>query len=148
MRLSDYISDVAPQRGGRGGKGKGGAAQQAADDTPQPTWEGTPGNFDGLYLNILLPEMRNQKDIRLLEYWDNKIKREGEAATRSQKTFEIDKFNQVRRPSLIWSRDQDLLRVGQKNRAIADMFAQIKAFPTHPDAPGWIAELELMLAPT
>ncbi|HEV7405591.1 MAG TPA: hypothetical protein VGO11_21780 [Chthoniobacteraceae bacterium] len=150
MRLSDYITDVAPQKGrGGGGKGKTAAAQAALpDDAPAPSWEGTPGNFDGIYQNILLPEMRNVKDLRLLEYWDNKIKREGEAATRSQKTFEIEKFNQVRRPSLIWSRDQDLIRVGQKNRGIADMFAQIKAFPTHPEAAGWIAELEGLLTPT
>jgi hypothetical protein len=161
MRLGDYINDVAPQRrGGGGGGGKGRAANPTAaaaraaaadaDDAaaPAPVWEGTPGNFDGIYTNILLPEMRNNKDVRIVEYWDNKIKREGEAATRSQKTFEIDKFNQVRRPSLMWSRDQDLAKVGQRNRAIADMFALIKAFPTHPKAPGWINELEQMLAPT
>jgi hypothetical protein len=155
MRLSDYINDVAPQKGrGGGGKGKGGNAGTgggAATDDPfgtNPVWEGTPGNFDGIYQSILLPEMRNAKDVRLIEYWDNKIKREGEAATRSQKTFEIDKFNQMRRPSLMWNRDQDLAKVGQRNRAIADMFAQIKAYPAHPEAASWIAELEQMLAPT
>jgi hypothetical protein len=118
------------------------------DEPAGPGWESTPGNFDGIYQNILLPEMRALKDVRIIEYWDNKIKREGEAATRSQKTFEIDKFNQVRRPSLIWSRNQDLAAVGQRNRAIADMFAQIKAFPNHPEASAWIMELEQMLAPS
>ncbi len=54
----------------------------------------------------------------------------------------------MRRPSLIWSRDEDLARVGQRNRAITDMFALIKTFPTHPEAAAWIAELEMMLAPT
>jgi hypothetical protein len=148
MRLSDYITDVAPQKGRGGGKNKPAPVFAVpGDDAPAPSWEGTPGNFDGIYTNILLPEMRDMKDLRLLEYWDNKIKREGEAATRSQKTFEIDKFNQVRRPSLIWSRDEDLARVGQKNRAMADMFTQIKTFPTHPEAAAWIAELEMMLAP-
>jgi hypothetical protein len=145
MRLSDYINDVAPQKG-RGGKAK--AAVAAADDGSAQAWEGTPGSFDGIYQNILLPEMRTAKDVRIIEYWDNKIKREGEAATRSQKTFEIDKFNQMRRPSLMWSRDQDLAKVGQRNRAIADMFTLIKSFPAHPEAAGWIAELEQMLAPT
>jgi hypothetical protein len=143
MRLSDYITDVAPQKG-RGGKARG-AAQ--ADDAPAPSWEGTPGNFDGIYQSILLPELRAQKDLRLREYWDNKIKREGEAATRSQKTFEIDKFNKERRPSLLWSRDQDLIRVGMRNYAIGDMFTLIKTYPTHPEASGWIAELEGLLAP-
>lgn len=148
MRLGDYITDLAPQKGRGGGKngGKAGAGVATTEEYAA-SWEGTPGNFDGIFQSILLPEMRNQKDIRLLEYWNEKLKREGEAATRSQKTFEIDKFNQVRRPSLLWQRNQDLIRVGQKNRAITDMFAQIKAYPTHPEAASWIAELEVILAP-
>lgn len=144
MRLGDYITDVAPPKKG-GGRARSAAA---ADDAPAPSWEGTPGSFDGIYQSILLPEMRDMKDLRVREYWDNKITREGEAATRSQKTFEIDKFNQVRRPSLLWSRNEDLARVGQRNRAITDMFGLIKTYPTHPEAAAWIAELELMLAPT
>lgn len=149
MRLGDYISDLAPQKG-RGNRGKGGGTATAAA-TPSDevsSWEGTPGNFDGIYQAILLPEMRNQKDIRLLEYWDNKITRERDAVNRTKKDFEIDKFNKERRPSLLWQRDQDLAKVGQRNRAITDMFLQIKTFPTHPEAASWIAELETMLAPT
>ncbi len=78
MRLADYITDVAPPKKGGGRQPKSAAA---ADDAPAPTWEGTPGSFDGIYQSILLPEMRDMKDLRLLDYWDNKIKREGESAT-------------------------------------------------------------------
>ena len=37
-------------------------------------WEGTPGNYDGIYEKTILPELRAQRDPRAIEYWDLKIK--------------------------------------------------------------------------
>ena len=110
-------------------------------------WENTPGNYDGIYRNIVLPELRQQKDIRVLEYWDGKLKREAEAATKTKLSFEVDKFNTQRRPSLIWSRTQEYIALGQKNRAITDMYNLIRSFPMHPEADEWIGKLEAMLLP-
>jgi hypothetical protein len=154
MRLGEYLSETGPQPRGRaggrgaGGQGKsGGAAQEAAAGEQTGTWELTPGSYDGIYQQILLPEMRLLKDTRVVDYWDYRLKREADIASRSKLTFEIDKFNQVRRPQILWSRAVDLARVGQKNRAIDTMFKQIKEYPTHPDASTWITELEGLLAP-
>lgn len=110
-------------------------------------WEMTPGNYDGIYTNIVLPEMRQQKDVRLFEYWDGKLKREAEAATKSKLLFEVDKFNTIRRPTLLWNRTQEFVHVGQKNRAITEMYNLIKAFPLHPEADTWIGVLEALVAP-
>ncbi len=87
------------------------------------------------------------KDPHVVDYWDAKLRHESEGATRSKLTFEVDKFNTVRRPQLLWSRSQDLATIGHKNRAAAEMFTLIKTFPTHPDAPGWIDQLQTLLAP-
>jgi hypothetical protein len=95
-------------------------------------WEASPGNVDGIYQTVVLPELRAAKDPRILEFWDMKIRREAEAITRSSPAFEIEKFNQVRRPELIWSRAQDMVLVGQRNRGISEMLAVIKANPAHP----------------
>jgi hypothetical protein len=110
-------------------------------------WEMTPGNYDGIYSSILLPEMRAQKDVRIFEYWDGKLKREAEAATKSKLMFEVDRFNTVRRPILLWNRTQEFVNLGQKNRAATEMYNLIKAFPLHPDADTWIAALEALVAP-
>ncbi|MDB6172165.1 MAG: hypothetical protein JWL59_1476 [Chthoniobacteraceae bacterium] len=110
-------------------------------------WEQSPGNVEGIFQNVILPELRLEKDARVLEFWDMKIKREGEAAARTGLSFESDKFTQTRRPELLWKKAQDELLLGQKNRAITDMFTLIKSFPTHPSAGAWVTRLEQVLLP-
>lgn len=110
-------------------------------------WEMSAGNLDGIYNRIILPELRTSKDPRLLEYWDMRLKREAESASRSKLAFDQEKFNQVRRPELLWSRAQDLLILGQRNRAISEMFALVKAYPAHPRASEWVAAIEQALTP-
>lgn len=110
-------------------------------------WEFNAGNLDGIYRNIILPELRAQKDQRVFEYWDAKMRRESDVATQSKLAFEIEKFNSVRGPSLLWNRAQELVAIGQKNRAATEMFGLIKKYPNHPDADQWVNTLEQLLAP-
>ncbi|MEP6668467.1 MAG: hypothetical protein ABJF10_04900 [Chthoniobacter sp.] len=110
-------------------------------------WEGNPGNLDGIYKNTVLPEMRLQKDPHVFDYWDMKLKKEADAATKSKLSFEVDKYNTQRRPTLLWNRAQEYTYLGQKNRAVSEMFNLIKTYSTHPDASDWVAALEAMLAP-
>jgi hypothetical protein len=138
--LDDEISDLAPRR-------KGGGRAESASDEGATGWEGTPGSLDGIYAAILLPAFRADRDPRALEYWDAKLRRETDQTNQKKVTFDIDKFNLERRPALLWSRAEEELRIGLKNRAEADMFSYIKAYPNHPNITSWIAELEGMLAP-
>ena len=110
-------------------------------------WEGTPGNFDGIYEKIILPELRLQRDQRVLEYWDMKIKREGERAAKSKLEFEHDKFLTQRLPKLQWGKAADMAVLGFKNRAATEMFTLIRKHPQHPDAGDWMGRLEEMLMP-
>ncbi len=145
MKLTDVVG-----RGQANGPGRGGrraAMADTADVGDGGSWEDNPGNLDGIFQKIILPELRLQKDARVLEYWDLKLKKEADTASRSRLAYEIEKFNTERRPSLLWSRSQEYLLLGQKNRAISEMFALIKACPTHPEADAWIGELEQLLAP-
>lgn len=110
-------------------------------------WEKQPGNLDGIYNQIILPELRAQHDPRVLEYWDLKLRKEGEAAVKTKLAFDLEKFNTQRRPSLLWSRAEEMLLLGQKNRAIGEMFGLIRSNPQHPEAAAWIPRLEAVLAP-
>jgi hypothetical protein len=76
-----------------------------------------------------------------------KLKREADKASLSKLAFEIEKFNTVRRPALLWNRSQEYVNLGLKNKAATEMFAIIKAYPTHPDADEWLDTLEGLLAP-
>ena len=118
-----------------------------ADLVTVEKWEMNAGSLDGIYGQIILPELRANKDPRLLEYWDMRLKRESENATKSKLAFDIEKFNQVRRPELLWSRAQDVLRLGQRNRALGEMFNLVKTFPNHPGAREWVTTIEKIIVP-
>jgi hypothetical protein len=55
---------------------------------------------------------------------------------------------QIRRPSLLWSRAQDVMLLGQTNRALGEMFNILKGNPQHPNASSWISTLEAFVSPT
>ena len=110
-------------------------------------WEETPGNFDGIFEKTVLPELRAQRDPRVLEYWDARIKREGDSAARSKLEFEHDKFNTQRLPVLLWKRAGEMAAIGSRNRAATEMFGIIRKYPGHPNATEWMAKLEQMLLP-
>lgn len=110
-------------------------------------WEASPGNVDGIYQKTILPQFRRDKDPRILSYWDGKIEREAQHANSSKAAFNTDRFNGVKKPSLYWSRAQDELAIGQRNRAINDMFSLIKNYPDHPDIAEWIKSLQEILTP-
>lgn len=110
-------------------------------------WETNPGNYDGIFKQVILPELRAQRDPRLLEYWDMQLRKEAGNASK-MKLFDAGKFTRETRPGLLWQRSQDMLLLGQKHRGMAEMFELIKRYPQHPDAESWIASLEALLVPT
>ena len=128
LQIADLLGDAAK-------KGK-------KDDGEAAGWEPVPGNVNGIYNAIILPEFRAEKDPRLLDYWDMVIRKGQESLYLGMPEFEERQWSQVKRPALIWARTKDLLLIGQRNRAITEMFNLIKAFPQHPDAAGWITQLE------
>lgn len=110
-------------------------------------WEPIPSNINGIYQKTILPLMRKAKDPGLLRYWDARMALEEKIAADSRLTFEIEKFQFVTKPSLLWSRAQEVIVLGQRNHAINEMFALIKKYPDHPDNAAWIAHLESILKP-
>jgi len=109
-------------------------------------WEMTPGNVDGIFSNVILPELRAQKDPRIFEYWDMKIKKEADLV-KDKPAFEQEKFNKERRPALLMSRAQEYFLLGQRNRGIAEMFQVLRANPQHPALNDWINALEAQINP-
>ena len=121
--------------------------KKRGEDAAPASWETVPGNVNGIYNAIILPEFRATKDPRLLEYWDLMIKKEQENIYAGMPDFEERQWSQIKRPAMLWSRAQDLLLIGQRNRAVTEMYNLIKAFPQHPEAAAWISQLEQSLAP-
>ncbi len=134
LQIADLLGDVGKKR-------------KRGEDGAPASWETVPGNVNGIYNAIILPEFRATKDPRLLEYWDMMIKKEQENIYAGMPDFEERQWSQIKRPAMLWARAQDLLLIGQRNRAVTEMYNLIKAFPQHPEAAGWISQLEQSLAP-
>ena len=107
-----------------------------------PAWSDHPFDTETIFQQTLLPEMRKDKDPRLLEYWDTHLATEAARATASGNALAITKFNHVRRPSLLWSRAEDQLILGNNDQGVAAMLALLKANPDHPDFESWASQLE------
>jgi hypothetical protein len=110
-------------------------------------WETVAGNVDGIYNSVILPEFRSAKDARLLDYWQVVLKREEERAGKRKLDVDQRDWTTVKRPTILWERAQDVLLIGQKNRAITEMFTLVKTYPQHPSAKAWITQLEEIIAP-
>ena len=127
--------------------GDSGRRKKKGDDTQDSGWEPVPGNVNGIYNAIILPEFRDTKDPRLMEYWDMMLRKSQESIYAGMPAFDERQITQVNRPAMLWARAQDMLLIGLKNRAITEMFNLIKAYPQHPAAPQWISQFEQILTP-
>jgi hypothetical protein len=110
-------------------------------------WEDRPFDVEGIYTQTILPEMRLEKDPRLLAYWDSRIQTDGARAEGSQNSLLINKFRNIRLPTLLWNRAEDEIAIGRQNQGITDMLALIKAHPDHPDFEKWAARLQEIVSP-
>jgi hypothetical protein len=110
-------------------------------------WDNTPSDIDGIYENFLMPIMRQNKDPRILDYWDNRIAIARDQASQSGVQLTADTYNQITRPALGWNRAEDEIAIGQRDQGLNDMYAIVKGYPTHPMEKRWIAMLEGMLTP-
>jgi hypothetical protein len=110
-------------------------------------WELGAGNVDGIYNSVILPEYRASKDPRLLEYWDMVLRREADRVAKRKLDVETRDWTSLKKPQLLWNRAQDVLVLGQRNRAIGEMLNIIKSNPQHPEAKDWIAQLEAVIVP-
>lgn len=128
--------------------GEAGSKKKKGNDAAPSGWEAVPGNVNGIYNTIVVPEFRVAKDPRLMDYWDMMLRKNQESIFAGMPAFDERKKTQVERPSIMWDRTQDMLLLGLKNRAVTEMFNIIKAYPQHPEAANWIAQLEQILAPS
>ncbi len=137
LQIGDILGDSGKRRK-RGDKGDDGASG----------WEPVPGNVAGIYSAIILPEFRDTKDPRLMDYWDMMLRKNQESIYAGMPAFEERQKSQIDRPIIMWARAQDMLLLGLKNRAVTEMFNLIKAYPQHPEAANWITQLEQLLSPS
>lgn len=113
----------------------------------EKTWERVPGNVNGILEKNVRSELRAKKDPRLIQVWDLQIKTEADRATQGRSDHQVQRFNQVTRPKLLFDRAQDLKALGQPNRAAVEVLGLVRAHPEHPDFGRWVSSLREMVKP-
>ena len=111
-------------------------------------WSDQPFDVDSIYEKAILPTLRDTKDPRVLDYWTAKLQSEAAHIEKGSNSLAMNKFNNVRRPQLLWNRAEDEEVIGQHNQAVADMLALARAHPDHPDFDKWAARLTELVKPT
>jgi len=105
-------------------------------------WSTHPGNVDEIWEKTILPQLRKDKDPRVITYWDNKIRNGADVMSESDRSFDVQQFNETYKPQLLWSRAEDLILIGRRNAGLSEMFAIVKNWPEHRSNLEWIGKLE------
>ena len=150
--LNDLIKEGPADQQGLLGKplGQSVFAQwlQLAEWLPDDqTWESQPGDIAGILEKNIRPILRDSKSPQLLHTWDLQMKVEADAITSGRLAHKADIFNNVTRQRLIFLRAQDMIELGQPNRALGEMLVLVKTYPEHPDFQAWMTRIRELIKP-
>lgn len=109
-------------------------------------WELTPGNLSGILEKNVRPVLRSAKNPQLFATYELELKVLADRVTASRRDHDATEFNTVTRPRLQLARANDMADLGQKNRAITEIYSMVKTYPQHPDFSKWVQRLRELLA--
>jgi hypothetical protein len=105
-------------------------------------WASRPLDFGNMWDRFILPHTKEQKPDGLAAQYDHLISAETALRKGMMPEPEFIIWGQQELPELKWQRANYLLRNGTTPlNALKDMLDHIKAYPGHPSAPGWLAEM-------
>ncbi|GAB4172031.1 MAG: hypothetical protein Fur0032_11440 [Terrimicrobiaceae bacterium] len=110
-------------------------------------WELVPGNYRGILDKNVRSVYREEKSPEIIAVWDMEIDYEARRITEGRLTHQATQFNKVQRPRMMFSRANDMVAVGLKNRGAQEILAIIRAEPSHPDFPNWVKRLRELVTP-
>ncbi len=110
-------------------------------------WEANPGSLPGILEKNVRIALREEKSPKVIDTWDFEMQYEADRVTTGRLAHAADSFNTVNRPKMQFSRANDLILIGQKNRGTTEILALVRAYPQHPDFGTWVARLKQLVTP-
>lgn len=110
-------------------------------------WELSPGNLSGILEKNVRGNLRATKNPALLATYELEMKFLADRVTATRRDHDATEFNTVIRPRLQLARANDMAELGQKNRAVTEIFQLVKTYPQHPDFGKWLQRLRELLTP-
>lgn len=109
-------------------------------------WELNPGNIDGIFEKNIRQPLRKASSPLLVGTWDLQIKIQADRITLGRLDYEADKFYTVTQPSTLFSRANDMILVGLKNKGCSEILQLLRSHPEHPDFPQWAEKIRQVLS--
>lgn len=110
-------------------------------------WELTPGNLSGILEKNVRTPLRAAKNPVLLVTYEQEMQFLADRVSSSRREHDATDFNTLVRPRIQLARADDMAALGQKNRAVNEIFMLVKTYPQHPDFSKWLARLRELLTP-
>jgi hypothetical protein len=104
-------------------------------------WELNPGNIDGIFEKNIRQPLRKENSPLLVGTWDFQIKIQADRITLGRLDYEADKFQIVTQPRMLFSRANDMILVGLKNKGCTEILQLLRSHPEHPDFPKWAEKI-------
>lgn len=104
-------------------------------------WELNPSNIDGIFEKNIRQSLREEKSPRLIETWDLQMKIQADRITQGRLDYEADKFNNITQPRMVFSRANDMILIGLKNKGCTEILQLLRSRPEHPDFSQWAAKI-------
>jgi hypothetical protein len=128
---------------------EGGLVGQAYNLTGQlgdlDSWSMSPGDFSGIIEGDLRAPLRKKKDPRLLDTWDFEIEYLGSLVKAKGDKAQVEDFEKITYPRLLWKKAQDAQLIGMPNRALSMMMSLVQKYPSHPDFNAWTSAIRDIL---
>jgi hypothetical protein len=157
--LERYVNDLLGNEDlmgvGKGGGGRRGWGAGFGGDDPvvqlfrlEPYlkgakgWPQAPAAVDQMVDGVLMPKYREEKDPKLMAFWDERIERQRERVDDAGLEMGKERFETEELPRLLWNRAKDYFSLDEPNRGVSEMMALIRQNPGHPDFEKWIGELK------
>lgn len=110
-------------------------------------WESSPGNLAGILEKNVRSVYRTTKNPQLPATWDFEMQYEADRISTGRLADAADKFNAINRPKMQFSKANDTILIGMKNRGTSEILMLIRTYPQHPDFGNWVSRMKELLAP-
>lgn len=121
---------------------------QIKDLLPEKDFSGSAGDYFGILEKNVKGPLRAKKDPRLAVAWDLQIAAATTKANSSKNSQKAAEFKTDKLPALLFEKSRDTAAIGQPNRAVTEMMALIRSYPTNPSVDDWIGATRKLLTPS
>jgi len=105
-----------------------------------------PADVDSIYDNMILPYLRDSKNVSaLIQAWAKRIEQQTAIAAAFKGPAAKEKFTTEKLPDLRWGQARDMFQIGQEESAAQQMMSILRSNMGHKHAQRWLDEFTALI---